>query len=155
MDITTLIDVLVGVVMTGAAYFIVSLQREVKRIDILLNRTREDYATKFQVRDDIDRVMEALHRVEDKLDRVLTEELVLDPVSITAAYTAVKKGIEVGKDITQLMSEIGSLWTAIEEVETGYRKEKQKKQSVEEEALDLFAAKCAAKDAEETYATLL
>ena len=73
----------------------------------------------------------------------------LDPVSITAAYTAVKKGIEVGKDITQLMSEIGSLWTAIEEVETGYRKEKQKKQSVEEEALDLFAAKCAAKDAEE------
>tara|TARA_A100001015_G_scaffold316413_1_gene430611 strand:+ start:3455 stop:3889 length:435 start_codon:yes stop_codon:yes gene_type:complete len=74
---------------------------------------------------------------------------VLDPVSITAAYTAVKKGIEVGKDITQLMSEIGSLWTAIEEVETGYRKEKQKKQSVEEEALDLFAAKCAAKDAEE------
>ena len=74
MDITTLIDVLVGVVMTGAAYFIVSLQKEVKRIDILLNRTREDYATKFQVRDDIDRVMEALHRVEDKLDRVLTEK---------------------------------------------------------------------------------
>lgn len=73
----------------------------------------------------------------------------LDPVSITAAYTAVKKGIEVGKDLTQMMSEIGSLWTAIEEVETGFRKEKSKKQSVEEEALDLFAAKMAAKDAEE------
>jgi len=80
---------------------------------------------------------------------------VLDPVSITAAYTAVKKGIEVGKDITQLMSEIGSLWTAIEEVETGYRKEKQKKQSVEEEALDLFAAKCAAKDAEENLRNIV
>lgn len=79
----------------------------------------------------------------------------LDPVSITAAYTAVKKGIEVGKDITQLMSEIGSLWTAIEEVETGYRKEKQKKQSVEEEALDLFAAKCAAKDAEENLRNIV
>lgn len=73
----------------------------------------------------------------------------LDPVSITAAYTAVKKGIEVGKDLTQMMSEIGRLWTAIEEVETGFRKEKSKKQSVEEEALDLFAAKMAAKDAEE------
>ena len=73
----------------------------------------------------------------------------LDPVSITAAYTAVKKGLEVGKDLTQMMSEIGSLWTAIEEVETGFRKEKSKKQSVEEEALDLFAAKMAAKDAEE------
>tara|TARA_R100001463_G_scaffold16596_1_gene42953 strand:- start:22147 stop:22581 length:435 start_codon:yes stop_codon:yes gene_type:complete len=80
---------------------------------------------------------------------------VIDPVSITAAYTAVKKGIEVGKDITQLMSEIGSLWTAIEEVETGYRKEKQKKQSVEEEALDLFAAKCAAKDAEENLRNIV
>ena len=79
----------------------------------------------------------------------------LDPVSITAAYTAVKKGIEVGKDITQLMSEIGSLWTAIEEVETGYRREKQKKQSVEEEALDLFAAKCAAKDAEENLRNIV
>ena len=79
----------------------------------------------------------------------------LDPVSITAAYTAVKKGIEVGKDITQLMSEIGSLWTAIEEVETSYRKEKQKKQSVEEEALDLFAAKCAAKDAEENLRNIV
>ena len=66
-----------------------------------------------------------------------------------------KKGIEVGKDITQLMSEIGSLWTAIEEVETGYRKEKQKKQSVEEEALDLFAAKCAAKDAEENLRNIV
>ena len=73
----------------------------------------------------------------------------LDPVSITAAYSAVKKGIEVGKDITQMMSEIGSLWTAIEEVETGFRKEKSKKQSVDEEALDLFAAKMAAKDAED------
>ena len=46
---------------------------EVKRIDILLNRTREDYATKDELRDDIDRVLEALHRVEDKLDRVLSK----------------------------------------------------------------------------------
>ena len=44
---------------------------EVKRIDILLNRTREEFATKEELRDDMDRVLEALHRVEDKLDRVL------------------------------------------------------------------------------------
>ena len=48
-----------------------SLMAEVKRIDILLNRTREEFATKEELRDDIDRVLEALHRVEDKLDRVL------------------------------------------------------------------------------------
>ena len=44
---------------------------EVKRLQILLNKTREDYATKFELIDDMDRVMEALHRVEDKLDRAL------------------------------------------------------------------------------------
>jgi len=44
---------------------------EVKRLQILLNKTREDYATKSELRDDMDRVMEALHRVEDKLDRAL------------------------------------------------------------------------------------
>ena len=45
---------------------------EVKRIQILLNKTREDYATKTDVRQDISRVMEALHRLEDKLDKVLS-----------------------------------------------------------------------------------
>jgi len=44
---------------------------EVKRIDILLNRTREDFATKEELNTDVSRVLEALHRVEDKLDRVL------------------------------------------------------------------------------------
>ena len=51
-----------------------SLLQEIKRIDILLNRTREDYATKHELREDMRRVMEALHRVEDKLDRVLSKE---------------------------------------------------------------------------------
>ena len=44
---------------------------EVKRLQILLNKTREDYATKVELRDDMVRVMEALHRLEDKLDRAL------------------------------------------------------------------------------------
>ena len=47
---------------------------EVKRIDILLNRTREEYATKGELREDMTRVMEALHRVEDKLDRALQKD---------------------------------------------------------------------------------
>ena len=46
--------------------------QEVKRVQILLNKTREEYATKEDVRQDIGRVMEALHRLEDKLDRVLS-----------------------------------------------------------------------------------
>jgi len=46
---------------------------EVKRLQILLNKTREDYATKSELRDDMRRVMEALHRLEDKLDKVLSK----------------------------------------------------------------------------------
>lgn len=45
---------------------------EVKRLQILLNKTREDYATKAELRDDMRQVMEALHRLEDKLDKVLS-----------------------------------------------------------------------------------
>lgn len=71
MEMTNLIDMLLGVIVAGGAWFLVGLSNEVKRISILLNRTREDYATKVELRDDMDRLMEALHRLEDKLDRVL------------------------------------------------------------------------------------
>jgi membrane protein insertase Oxa1/YidC/SpoIIIJ len=46
---------------------------EVKRLQILLNKTREDYATKAELRDDMRQVMDALHRVEDKLDKALSK----------------------------------------------------------------------------------
>jgi membrane protein insertase Oxa1/YidC/SpoIIIJ len=46
---------------------------EVKRLQILLNKTREDYATKSELRDDMRQVMEALHRLEDKLDKALSK----------------------------------------------------------------------------------
>jgi len=71
MEMTNLIDMLLGVIVAGGAWFLVGLSNEVKRLSILLNRTREDYATKTELRDDMDRLMEALHRLEDKLDRVL------------------------------------------------------------------------------------
>jgi membrane protein insertase Oxa1/YidC/SpoIIIJ len=46
---------------------------EVKRLQILLNKTREEYSTKEDLRDTSSRVMEALHRLEDKLDKVLSK----------------------------------------------------------------------------------
>jgi hypothetical protein len=45
-----------------------------KRLEILLNRTREEYATRGELKEEMDRVMEALHRVEDKLDRILSSD---------------------------------------------------------------------------------
>ncbi len=48
---------------------------EVQRLNILLNRTREeiarDYVTKQEVHADIDRVIDQLKRLDEKLDRVL------------------------------------------------------------------------------------
>ena len=52
-----------------------SMMAEVKRIDILLNRTREDYASRAEVKDEMQVVMDALHRLEDKLDRVLSRDV--------------------------------------------------------------------------------
>ena len=44
---------------------------EQKRLEILLNRTREDYATKADVREDMRDVMDALNRLDAKLDKLM------------------------------------------------------------------------------------
>ena len=71
MEMTSLIDTLIGLVVAGLAWFLSEQNKEQKRLNILLNKTREEYATKGELRDDMRQVMDALHRVEDKLDKVL------------------------------------------------------------------------------------
>jgi len=71
MEITSLIDMLLGLVVAGVAWFLSEQNREQKRLNILLNKTREEYATRMELRDDMRQVMDALHRVEDKLDKAL------------------------------------------------------------------------------------
>jgi len=66
-----IIDGLIAIVVMGFGYWASTLQKEAKRIEILLNRTREDYASRSELRDDMRAVTDALHRVEDKLDRAL------------------------------------------------------------------------------------
>lgn len=65
-------NVVLTLIIAPAFWTFRQLMMEVKRIDILLNRTREDYATKTELREDMQQVLSALHRVEDKLDRVLS-----------------------------------------------------------------------------------
>ena len=74
MEMTGLIDTLIGLMVAGVAWWANSMSREQKRLEILLNKTREDYATRNELRDDMRQVMEALHRVEDKLDKVLSRD---------------------------------------------------------------------------------
>jgi len=75
MEMTSLIDMLLGLIVAGGAWWANGITREQKRVEILLNKTREEYATRADMRDDMRRVMEAIHRVEDKLDKVLSREL--------------------------------------------------------------------------------
>ena len=44
---------------------------EVKRLDILLNKTREEYAKRDDVKEDMHDIMDAMKRFEDKLDKIL------------------------------------------------------------------------------------
>ena len=76
MEISPIIfwNVVLTLIIAPAFWTFRKLMQEVKRVDILLNRTREDYATRKEMRDDMKLVVDALHRVEDKLDRVLSRE---------------------------------------------------------------------------------
>tara|TARA_R100000742_G_C4279090_1_gene102885 strand:+ start:2053 stop:2259 length:207 start_codon:yes stop_codon:yes gene_type:complete len=64
MDLVHIIDGLIALIVMGGGYFLGSQAKEVKRLDILLNKTREDYAK----RDD---VTVAIYKLEEKIDRIL------------------------------------------------------------------------------------
>ena len=73
------VDMLWSAVLTAAlgliGWILRSAYAEVQRIQILLNRTREemarDYITKTEVHNDINRVLDRLDRLDEKLDRLV------------------------------------------------------------------------------------
>ena len=67
-------NVVLTLIVAPAVWAFRLLIGEVKRLDILLNKTREEYATRRDMQSEMHQVMEALHRVEDKLDRVLQKD---------------------------------------------------------------------------------
>ena len=67
-------NIILTLVIAPAVWAFRGLIQEVKRIDILLNKTRVEYATRKALRDDLTQVMDALHRLEDKLDKVLSKD---------------------------------------------------------------------------------
>ena len=67
-------NIILTLVIAPAVWAFRGLIQEVKRIDILLNKTREEYVSRKEMRDDLSQVMDALHRLEDKLDKVLSKD---------------------------------------------------------------------------------
>ena len=67
-------NILLTLVVAPLLYTIRSNAVENKRIDILLNKTREemakDYVTKTELEGDMERVFALLDKIEEKLDRL-------------------------------------------------------------------------------------
>ena len=64
-------NLILTLVIAPAIWVFRSMFVEVKRLDILLNKTREEYAKREEVKQDMHDVFEALQRLEDKLDKIL------------------------------------------------------------------------------------
>ena len=62
---------LLTLVIAPAIWVFRGMFMEVKRLDILLNKTREEYAKRDDVKEDMHTVMDALQSLEDKLDKIL------------------------------------------------------------------------------------
>lgn len=68
-------NILLSVLMTIFGWVLKEKSDELNRIQILLNRTREEvakeYVTKTEVHADINRVLDRLDRLDEKLDRLM------------------------------------------------------------------------------------
>ncbi len=70
----------------------------------------------------------------------------MDPITAiaaaTTAFNAIKKGFSVGRDVESMSKDLGRWMGAIQDVKDGHKKNKGRSfGSVEEEALETFAAK--------------
>lgn len=75
MEVNSIIDVGMSAVMAFAVWWIKTQHDEMKRVTILLNRTREEvakeYITKAEVHADMNRIIDRLESLDAKLDRLM------------------------------------------------------------------------------------
>ena len=64
-------NIIITVVLGPFAWAFSKLFSEVNRLQILLNRTREDYATKSELHNETKEIKELVLRIEYKLDRFI------------------------------------------------------------------------------------
>jgi hypothetical protein len=111
-----------NVALTGVlalvSWFAKTMWAEQQRLNILLNRTREevarDYVTKTEVHADINRVIQRLEQLDAKLDRLMERKgETMDPASVTLAigaatkaFSMLKRGFEIGRDIESMHGDI-------------------------------------------------
>ena len=64
-------NIIITVLLGPFAWAFSKLFSEVNRLQILLNRTREDYATKSELHNETKEIKELVLRIENKLDRFI------------------------------------------------------------------------------------
>ena len=72
MDVTVLWNLVLSVLLGAVAFFMAAKFRELDRLSILLNRTREevarDHITRAEFRADMKELLERFDRLENKID---------------------------------------------------------------------------------------
>ena len=67
-------NILITVVLAPLGFLIRSVLSEQKRLDILVNKTREevarDYVTRQEIEMDMERLMRTITRIDEKIDRL-------------------------------------------------------------------------------------
>ena len=76
-EMTIMWNALLSLIVAPLTIIIIAQVREIRRIDILLNRTREElgkeYVTRQEVDNVMDRVMEAISKLSQKVDRLIEQ----------------------------------------------------------------------------------
>jgi len=70
-------NIFITLILAPLMYSIRQNSSEAKRLDILLNKTREEiptkYATKEELKDDVSQILDRFDRLEEKLDKFLVK----------------------------------------------------------------------------------
>jgi membrane protein insertase Oxa1/YidC/SpoIIIJ len=67
-------NIILTLVVAPVAWAFTRMFQEVKRLQILLNKTREEYATRDMVNNENKEVIALLRRLEDKFDRFVERQ---------------------------------------------------------------------------------
>tara|TARA_R110000868_G_scaffold191601_2_gene435794 strand:- start:878 stop:1111 length:234 start_codon:yes stop_codon:yes gene_type:complete len=75
MEMDLLLNILFAVVISGLGWWLKSQHEEIKRVTILLNRTREefgrDYVSKADSNQVLMQIMNKFDKLEEKIDRLM------------------------------------------------------------------------------------
>jgi len=78
MEVTVLWNLVLSVLLGAVAFFMAAKFRELDRLSILLNRTREevarDHITRSEFRQDMKELLERFDRIEAKLDTLRSKQ---------------------------------------------------------------------------------